>query len=396
MQTEDLLSEPTFIPKIMDGLVVKSGIDFPIALIDATTVVRGKNVFNEAKEKIPNIIIDPVTHYIQFEESRNKQSFKKLPYSSVNDLQKIYADPTYRLEEFVKPVLEFQRKNGSCIQIAPYLCSDDINSTVFSTNLTMLGETIYLRGENEQPPLFAPICIGSHILADNKLVSFVVDHYKDAQINDKFVGYFILINDLDDRHVNEEILAGLSSLVYQLSRDKKVIVNRLGGFGEMLNIIGSDAFSSSLAGGESFSIKNLQINDPNIRGRNHNLWMYIPELFDYVNEYEAKKINYECDCPACSNTLNLETKFSQRKIHFLYKRMDSIRELAAQKKEDRHRFMLNRLQRGIDLAHEYISKFGSDLNYTHMAKWKKTLETSSTWNFEEDNEELEKLLNDLD
>lgn len=397
MMTKNLFPEPTFVPKVIDKSILKSGIEFPCVLIDAHTVTHKHPLFIEIKEKNNQVIIDPVTHFVQFEESRIKPSFKKLPYSSVNDVQKLYSDPTYRLESFIKPTVDFQIDNESSLIISPYLCSDDINGIAFSTNLTMLGEAITnLQSRKETRPLFAPICIGSHILADNKMVNFVVDSYKDKSIYDHISGYFILVNDLDDRLASEDILMGLAHLTYQLSREKKVIVNRLGGFGEILNIIGSHAFVSSPAAGETFSMKQLQTKSQDIRGRDHKLWIYIPELFDYVNEVELspEHINYQCNCPACTNSLGLDTKVSQRKVHFLYKRMDSVNSLKGKSREDRIKEMTGKLEHGISLAQRYVAK-GSDLKITHMVRWKRVLEASSTWNYEEDDKELSQLLEAL-
>jgi len=396
---DTLFEEPTFVPKIIDKSVIKSGLSFAAALIDAHIVASKLPLVEEAREKVENIIIDPVTYFVQFEESRLKPSFQLLPYSSVDKVQQLYSDPTYRLNSFVIPTVNFQYEHDSSMVISPYLCSDDINSTVFSTNLTLLGETItHLQGRTEKKPIFAPICIGSHILADTKLVNFVVDCYKDSSIYDKIDGYFILINDLDDRQASTDILLGLAHLVYQLSREKKVIVNKLGGFGEMINIIGSDAFVSSPAAGETFSMKQLQTKSQDIRGRNHKLWTYVPELFDYINEVElaADRINYHCDCPACTNTLGLDTLASKRKVHFLYKRMESIASLKGKPRDEKIKEMVKRLDSGIALAQGYIAKFGSDLKINHMFRWKSVLEASLAWNYEEDDQELDKLLDALD
>ncbi len=399
MDMDTLLGKPTFIPKILDTTVIKSGISFPVGLIDAHYVASKPNLLGQIREVISNVIIDPVTYFIQFEESREKASFQLLPYAKVDDVQKLYSDPTYRLNSFVIPTIDFQYDHDNPVLVAPYLCSDDINSTVFSTNLTLLGEAITnIQGREDKKPLLAPICIGSHILADPKLVNFVVDCYKDDSIYDKVDGFLILVNDLDDRQASTEILLGLAHLVYQLSREKKVIVNKLGGFGEILNIIGSDGFVSSPAAGETFSMKQLQTKSQNVRGRDHRIWTYVPELFDYVNEVElaSDRINYKCDCDACTNVLGLETLTSQRKAHFLIKRMESIDALDSKSRDERIKIMIEKLEQGIERAQSYVTKYGSDLKISHMVRWKSVLEASIAWNYEEDDEELDSLLDELD
>lgn len=399
MDMDTLLAEPTFIPKILDKTVTKSSLHFSVGLVDAHFVASKPDLLEEMRGSIANVIIDPVTYFIQFEESRMKPSFQLLPYSKVDDVQKLYSDPTYRLNSFVIPTVDFQYEHGSPVVIAPYLCSDDINSTVFSTNLTLLGETITnLQGRTEKKPLLAPICIGSHILADSKLVNFVVDCYKDSAIYDKVDGFLILVNDLDDRQASTDILLGLAHLVYQLSREKKVVVNKLGGFGEILNIIGSDGFVSSPAAGETFSMKQLQTKSQDIRGRNHNKWTYVPELFDYVNEVElaADRINYHCDCAGCTNTLGLDSLASQKKVHFLIKRMESIEALKDKSRDEKIKLMIKKLESGIQQAQGYMAKYGSDLKTIHMMRWKNVLEASIAWNYEEDDEELDNLLDALE
>jgi len=166
----------------------------------------------------------------------------------------------------------------------------------------------------------------------------------------------------------------------------------------MLNIVGSDGFVSSPAAGETFSMKQLQTKSQDIRGRNHKLWTYVPELFDYINEIElaADRINYHCDCAACTNTLGLDTLASQRKVHFLIKRMESIEALKDKPRDEKIKKMIKKLEAGIQQAQTYVAKYGSDLKTTHMIRWKTVLEASIAWNYEEDDEELDNLLDALE
>ncbi len=280
-----VFEEPTFIPKLLDKAVVNSSLDYSHIMVDAHYLFYREDVFQETKKKYPNVIIDPVTHCLQFQGWYEKPSFQQLPYSSVTDIQKVLSDPTYRLNSLVVPCIDFQANSGSAFVISPYLCTDDINSALFTNNLTMLGETLYiLRGRKNPPKVFATICIGANILRDRKLTNYIIDSYKDDSIYNEIAGYFILVTDFDDRQADEEQLLGLADIVYQLSQDKDVIVNHMGSFGDILNAIGASGFISSPGGGETFSLKQMQQGKTKVRGRKHDQWRYVPELFDYINE----------------------------------------------------------------------------------------------------------------
>ncbi len=394
-----LLSEPTFIPKFLDGAILSSGVGFSHFLIDAHYLFFRSELFQQTREQFPSVIIDPVTHGLQFQNTYEKPTFQQLPYSSVTDIQRVISDPTYRLNSLVVPVIDFQVTNQAAFIIAPYLCTDDVNSTIFSNNLTMLGETLYiLNGRDSQPPLLAPICIGGNVLRDRRLTDYIIDCYKAEPFHSAVQGYFIImVTDFDDRLADEDQLLGLADITYQLSQDKDVIINHLGGFGEVLNAIGASAFVSSPGGGETFSLKQLQQDSKNIRGRNHSLWRYVPELFDYISEdlLGPEEINYRCDCAGCANAGTFPSVYAARKIHFLIKRMAAIQLTTGMSRDEKIQNLIQRLSAAESLARGYVVNLGADIKVAHLTKWRRILEISRGWNYQQDDDELERLLQEL-
>lgn len=393
-----IFGKPEFIPKILDKAIINSDVHFPYALIDAHYVFFRESVFCEIKEKCGHVIIDPVTYCLQIPQLFKKKSFEKLPYSKIIDIQKILSDDTFRLNSLVVPTIDFQINNNSSSVIAPYLCTDDLNSALFAINRTLLGETLYiLNGRKNYPPVFAPICIGANVLRDKVATNYIVDCYKDDSFYSKISGYFIMVTDFDDRLADEEQLLGLADIVYQLSQEKDVIVNHLGGFGDILSAISCSCFASSPGGGETFPWRQMLQEKTYSRGRDHEEWRYVPELFNYVNEAELvpEKINYQCSCHGCTHLDEYPTIYAARKAHFLNKKKEIIDEMEDKTREERANLMINKLESALRNAHEYIAKYGCALKTAHIIKWKKILEMSRDWNYQKDDDELERLLQEL-
>lgn len=393
-----IFNEPTFIPKLLDESVLKSELPYSHILVEAHYLFYRPDLIAKTREEYPKIIIDPITHSLQFPSINQKPNFKKLPYSSATDIQRILSEPSYRLNSLVVPCIDFQSQNGADFVISPYLCTDDINSTIFNNNLTLLGETLYIiEGREIKPKIFAPICIGGTTLRDRNITNYIVNSYKDKVIHDNISGFFIMVTDFDDRAADEEQLLGLADLVYQLSQEKDVIINHIGGFGEVLNAIGSSAFVSSPGGGETFSLKQMQLGKSG-RTRKHDKWRYVPELFDYINEDELveDRMNYKCECFACKNLMSYPSIYAARRTHFLIKRMEAVISLKNKTRIQRIDNMIKKLSDAQILANRYIATLSSDIKTIHLARWKKVLETAKSWNYQEDDDELEKLLKELD
>ncbi len=390
-------SDTHFIPRVLDKSVFISDIDYSYVIFDAHTTIYLNQIFSEATEKFKGIIIDPVTHFIQFQNQRLKASYQELPYSKVQDLSKLIADPTYRLEQLVIPVIDFQYNQNCEFIIAPYFCSEDLHSTIFSTNITLLGESINNVSRREQPlPILAPVSIGANSLREKVVINAIVDHYTDPAIADKIEGYYLMVSEFNDRKADIRELFGLADLVFQLSQGKKVIVKQVGFFGLVLAALGAFGFTSSPAGGETFSLSHYRNNFA--RQRNHNELIYVPEILNYVNEFELtpQRINYNCDCHACTNPSEYESKTQQRKVHFLLRRQQELKDFQQLDRVTQIDYLLARFDEAIQKVSEYKVNFGSDISALHIQNWSEVLKQAKIWNYAEDQKELEELLSALD
>lgn len=389
---------PTFIPKMLDETILRADLDFASFIIDAHYLSYREQAFHKIVERFPTFIVDPVTYFLQFKEWREKPSFQAVPYSEIVEIQQVLSDPTYRLEKLVIPAINLQKEAGSSFIVAPYFCADDINNVLFQNNLTMLGETLYML-KNEQPArrVLAPICIGASNLRSKLITDYIISSYKDDSLSE-VSGYIITVTDFDDREADEEQLFGLADIVYQLSQDKDVIVNHIGGFGEILNAIGASAFTSSPGGGEMFFLKQMQLGNTESRGRKHSQWRYVPELFDYINEDELvpERFNYSCDCVGCADVSSFPSIYSARKVHAIIKRMDRVREMASLNRQQRIDLMMLKLSEGYERAINFSTRYGSDLRTAHILRWQHILERARAWDYEADDDELSRFLSALD
>lgn len=390
-------SDTHFIPRVVDKSIFASGIDFSHVIFDAHSTVHITNIYQDAVQRFSGIIIDPVTHFIQFQNSRTKVSYQKLPYSAAQDISRLIADPSYRLNELVVPVIDFQYSQGSEYIIAPYLCSDDLHSTIFAINITLLGETITnVSRRDSQMPILAPICIGANTLKDRVVINAIVDHYTDAAISEKIDGYYLMVSGFDDRKSDIGELFGVADLVYQLSHEKKVILKQVGYFGFVLCALGASGFTSSPAGGETFSLNHYKTDFA--RQRNHNELIYVPELLDYVNEFELtdQRINYQCSCDACANPSNYDSKTQQRKTHFLLRRQQEIILFQTLNQTQQIDYLITRFDEAAQKVAEYKRLFGSDITANHIHNWREVLKQAKDWSYTDDQKELDDLLNELD
>ena len=393
-----IFTEPTYIPKLLDGAPLDSGLPYSAVLIDAHYIFFREGIVERTKTVYPNVIIDPVTYFLQFPQHCAKASFKKLPYSGASNIRKVLSDPSFRLNSLIVPSIKFQQESGATFVIAPYLCSDDMSGEVSMNNITMLGESLYAIKEWEnKPKIFAPICISGNMLSDKPLRDYIVDIYKEDSFYSKIHGYFIILFDFDDRYADEEQLLGLADVTYQLSQDKDVLINHIGGFGEVLDAIGASGFISSPGGGETLSLKQMKQGKTGWK-RDHNEWRYIPEVFAYVNEdlLKADKINYQCSCLGCTDPGLFSSTEAAKKRHFLVRRMQAIAELQGKSREERINLMIERLERAKRKAMRYNTQFGAKMQTAHINNWIKVLERAKAWSYENDDDELEKLLKQLD
>lgn len=387
-----LKNKPLFLPKIKDTTIFNSDIDIQGVLLEAHHSQWRSNIIPAIKEKEIFFILDPVTHILMFKNSREKTNFKKLPYGIKHDFEKLFGDSNYRNNKLVIPCLDFQIEKDSDIVIAPYLFSDNPWDTMFSINLTMIAESKkYLDDLNIDKPLFAMITLAPHVLEKHTTVNYIADRYLD-EFMDYLDGFFLLINNLDCRKSDYSQLIGLSRLVHQLSETKHVFVKQIGSFGKVLCALGLAGFISGINSGETFSLKNLERDVKYFKKHNRT---YIPELFIYINEDAAKKINYKCECNFCNGT-TLNTSSSIQNDHYLHCKVKITEDLDKLDREGKINYMITKLEEAEKFSEIFIKK-AVEFNPTYLKNWKRILKLARNWDPpHEETVELKNLLKDLE
>lgn len=382
---------PFFFPKIKDTTLFNLDTDVKGVLLEAHYSKWRSNIIPAIKEKRVLFILDPVTHMLMFKSARDKVNYKRLPYTIEPDLEKFYSDSTYRNNKFLIPCLNYQLEKDSDIIIAPYLFSDNPWDTIFSINLTMIAESKkYLDDLNITKPLFAMITFNSNVLEKPTVVNYIVDRYNDESMS-YLNGYFILIDNLDCKKSDYSQLFGLAKLVNQLSNNKYVFLKQIGGFGEILCAIGLTGFISGLNIGETFSLKYIEKNVEYFKKHKR---VYIPELFTYINEEDARKINYRCNCSFCNGTFNTSSNFQNN--HYLSCKIGITNDLSKLDRKGKINYMISKLEEAEKFS-AFYSKKVIGFNSTYLRNWKQILEISKNWNLtSQDTIKIETLLEDLE
>lgn len=390
-----LLNDIIFIPNVSDRTTLLSGINYQLVCLNASAVQQFKNgLYKEIISQKTNILIDPQTCWLVYPSKREGKNYKELPYSSV-DINRIFAEPIYRQNELVNKTIDYQISKNSNILITPYLHINEVQSANLSINTTLLDESIlYVKYKKFNNPLFASICLNINSLMDYSSLRNLISFYTDNSIIDNISGYFVTISEFNDRGASLEELTCVTNFISQLSSYKKVIIKNIGSFGLVLNAICNSSYISSPAGGESFSL--INIDSKYKPRRDHNEIIYIPELFDYVNSFESNRIGYICKCDACQQKITtLESKTSERKVHFLLNRENEICLLYKLSSQEKVKIIIEKVEKAIYLSEKYISK-GSKLNTAHLYKWKNILNNADSFNTKSEDDKLEALLVELD
>ena len=375
---------PSFIPRIFDNSLYNKFDNIPIAFFEAHHIEHLSGVYLNNIEKIKFLIIDPVTHILNYKEAREKPSFKKLPYSFDMDIQKLYSEFNYRNDNLIKPSIEYQISKQSNIIISPYLFAYHVDDLIFSTNLTMLKESIdYINNNNYKIPLFAVITLNCHTLEQPNTINYVLNRY--LEFNKILDGFLIIINDLDCKKGNPSQIFGLAKMVNFLSQYNNVLLKQVGSIGDILIAIGAIGNMSGLDTGEKFSLKNLESSSGRIHPR-----IFIPELFNYINDQKAIEIKYKCKCSYCNNTLPKTSL--DKKIHFYTSKIELNNKLKRLNQIQKIDFMINEIKNSEEFSNRIL---GYDTNY--LKNWRNILELSKTWEFTKQDEiNLIELLKDLD
>lgn len=387
-------SLPIFVPRVMDTTISDLGITFPALIIDSHHIEWRRGVVDKISKLTNLLIVDPVTVHLLYPDARKKKSFMKLPYPKDIQPETLYSNAKDRLEKVIKPAINDQIKKGGALIIAPSFFAEDTDDVKFPLNLTLLSETLrYIEQQKIDKPIFANIYIGKGALCRNTVVNYIVSLYRD-DFKGKVDGYCLSVNDFDAEKADIDELIGISSLVFKLSNGNNVFVKYVGGFGEVLCAIGASGFSSSLDGGEIFSVKNFEQRTKGF-GRKGG-WTYVNEIFDHVNDTALKKIGYSCNCPYCDGSLPVSKK--DKKLHFLYQKMEATKALQGITREQKIEFIIAKLEKAIAMVISYRRQYAVGLNQNYLQNWLAVLKDAKTWEYEteQDPEELNQLLKQLE
>lgn len=397
---ERLFQTPIFIPKPtgQEAAFANLGLKYPAFLMDAHIVSRNVAPAKKIADACDVFVIDPVTNHFVEKVYLTKPSFKKLPYAPKEPfkVEDLLSNESLRVEKLVIPAIEYQASQNTGLIVLPYLFSESPDDTKFGINLSMISDSLkYARDKKIAKPLFAMINIGSGVLNHPRILNYIIERYDD-DFDSKIQGYFIMVDQLDNKRASDEALHGLAHLVFQLRKNKKdVFVLKIGAFGEILSAIGGSGFSSGLATGESFYEEGLREKATGF-GRPISKWSYIPELFNYVNDEAIKRTDYKCSCPVCNGMIPADI-FS-KKAHFLHRRMSTMTTLQKYDRTKRIDLMRARLEDAVKLASHYNKKHALALDVNHLLNWRNVLESAKHWAHESDQDkksvDLDKLIHE--
>lgn len=386
MKIFEFPKNPIYIPKVIDGNIADWQINLPVLCVNSLTLAWRPST-KRLRQNTKIFIVDPVTDRALFTEAKNKKNFRKLNYPDVEP-ENLYSNISLR-RKFIEQSVKNQRVAKADIIMAPYLFAEDTDSTKFAVNLTLLSETIkYLEEIDEQRPLFASICIGSSVFARSVILNHIIDRYSDYF--DHLNGFILSVNNFSGRNTTDvDIMLGLAFFIYRLSEYKPVIMKRVDAFGEVLCAIGATGYSSGLATSETYA-ENMK--DEKRRPLKR---IYVPEIFDYLNDEEAKKIKYLCHYKTSPNAQHPQSHETKTQ-HYLFSKLDRMEKMQSLSRGQKIDFMLKEIKKGEFLANKWSNTYGIPPKLLHASRWKKVLEQARYWKPQkQDDEELKRLLAEL-
>lgn len=387
MKMFEFPENPIYIPKVIDGKISDWQINLPVLYINSYILAWRPSAIR-LRQNTEIFIVDPATDGILFPEINSKKNFRKLNYPDVEP-EDLYSNISLR-RKLIEQSIKNQKVAKADIIIAPYLFAEDTDSTKFVVNLTLLSETIqYFKETDKRLPLFASICIGSSVFARSVIFNHIIDRYSDYF--DHVNGFILSVKDFSGRNTtNIDIMLGLAFFIYRLSEYKPVIMKRVDAFGEVLCAIGAAGYSSGLAISETYVKKKKDKNK--IRDLKR---IYVPEIFDYLNDVEAKKIGYKCHYKTFSNVQHPQTREIKGK-HYLFSKIDRMNKMQSLSRGQKIDFLLSEIEKGKILANKWKKDYAIPEKFTHAARWKLVLEKAKNWKSQkQDDEELKRLLAEL-
>jgi hypothetical protein len=370
-----------YIPKLAqnEASFVK-GKKIPAVIMDAYIVSAFKNPTDTIRNSCKTFIIDPNTNYFIGDFLTVKKSFNKLPTTPKKPykIEDLLTNESIRKYKFVKKSIGYQIREKASLIILPYLYSDSIEDTKFSLNLTMISDGIKLIQDNKiKLPVYAMINLGNQILGDYQKLDKLIDRYSE-DFGNKIDGCFIMINQFDCRKASEKELLGLAYLTFHLSKKRNIYLLKIGDYGELLSCIGASGYSSSIGGGETFNAAGL-FKKLKAFGRDHSKITYVPELFNYLNDEELKKIGYKCHCSVCDQTNGIPVGRNNKKFHFLERKLQGIEGLNKVQDETKIDFIKLKIEEAIELAKKYNSQYPISIKTDFLIRWKNVLIKSKHW-----------------
>lgn len=350
-----------YIPKLNDGTIANMIKKLPYIIVEAHILKWRPGIEEPIKNSCENLFIDPATARFQYTVTQ-PDSLKELEYYQDSEgMRKLYGDATYRLENLVVPSITYQIEHGANAVIVPYFYSDDIVSLISNTNYAMVNDAlIHKKHGHITQPLYVNIQIPANMLANTTQLDYVANKYIEMS-NDEIEGYFITINDGDDRKLDVNSLIGLAHIIKLLS-DKKVFLYHSGTFGYILSAIGLNGYISGLGQSDSYSTKNYETEMKGARGRRG--WTYVTEIMAYLNDADIKKADYKCGCPICNEKTPINAK-----EHFLHTKLQEISDIEGLSNEELYTFLKEKLNNAKEYAKSLAYKHAIDAKVTYLDRW---------------------------
>lgn len=385
---------PAYIPKLMDGKISEWDIQIKYSLIELSHLKWRPGILDPIRESSEKLLIDPVTHKNFFADSKERSSYKKIGYPEIEP-EILYSEKRIR-RKFIEISIQEQIEAGADALVAPYMFSPDTDDIKFTTNLTLLSETlIYLEEESIDLPLFAKLFVGLSVLTRKPQINHIFSRYCDDYFK-KIEGLILSINDFDGKKSDVNHLLGYANLVHLVQSKMKVICAPVGDFGEPLLAVGASGFGSSIHIGETASTNLLQEGSGGNGGIHERI--YIPEIMGYLNYEEARLIEYKSTIADCEIDFTRADPDSDNKNkHYLLSKFEIMSSLSNKTRGEKITSMIERVKEAQNTFQGYISTHGWQLNTQHLTRWIDVLEKAGTWSDPvDDEEELKDLLEEID
>lgn len=380
-----LLSGPTFVTKFinMDLAFAREFTKQKASIVSANfcSTPRYKNLVDAVRNGCQTLVIDPVTHAFTYMGYLDKATYKDLPYAPSQPFSTAYlSSKPAELRRFVERVLAFQADHKADILIAPYFYVRDLDDGRLNTNLTMLGEAqAIIRKTKSALPLYAMVCVGNATLG----TAVTVDDLARLYLGQDVAGYFIMIENLDDRSASEQLLMGLAQLTRRLQQGRDVIVCSIGSFGQVLTCLGADAFSSGIGWMETFREVSLQPGRPRFPGDRppRVRYYYMSELFSYISPRDLEVIfdkdhgsqtiqrYYKENCALYEPGSFPPSDVAEKRRHFLIRRTEEMTQIAQFKQEERPQHIKERIELAQELAEIMEEEALVRIPTEHFVRW---------------------------